>query len=166
MDRDSAPDSTSNEGTLADLLRMHSSIHKSSREEIKVEDIEISDKVDTDEVLPFDITSKDELVEKEEEEEMQMEDFGVLREHNPNQDLYLANIWGSQELDMPISIDNSPRPRKQKPKKRRVLVLAGNSPYLEYLPNMLKKQESENRIKAQSKSILNNKTNPTESRIK
>ena len=42
--------------------------------------------------------------------------------------------------------------RRQKKSNRRVLNIGGNSPYLEYLPNMLKKVENYKHILKESKT--------------
>lgn len=93
----------------------------------------------------FDLqTSKGTEENKEEQEEEEI-DLNILKENNNNnnQDLYLANIWPSDELQLPESMEISPKLKKRRiNKKKRVLNLCGNSPYLQYLPNMLKKQQS------------------------
>lgn len=77
-----------------------------------------------------------------------MDDGGMIED-----DIYLAGNFhpGQHQQTLPITITLSPikqrKLTKGRPKKNRVLVLTGDSPYLQYLPNMLKKQESENKMR-------------------
>lgn len=79
---------------------------------------------------------------------MRREPKAIIEEGMMEDDIYLAGNFypGRHEQTLPVTITLSPikqrRPRKGRTKKNRVLILSGDSPYLEYLPNMLKKQES------------------------